>query len=442
MNGLIILIFALNLISSSLYGMLAGGRPNSISGGQNAFAGVVNPANAVWIEDRFDVGLFVVHQKSSFDNHDNNPLFNPGKLNLTYKANYLWTPDAAIHKRASFKGCVCSFSLAAYTTPGFVKVRTKEPIPIAGTTPIFVEDKTQGLSSIFSFKLNDNHSVGCSLDYFYLSHIRKGFQNADNPLRSVSPGHVTNNGKDHSQGLGLTLGWRWNINKSLAFGLAFIKKSYVGQFRKYRGYEPHHAHNFIPETIGGGFTCKFTEKMAGRFEVLWTGYGDLPNANNTLLPNGQLNTNKRGSNKSSGSGLQDAVFINLGLGLKVNAHLSLGAGLSHRIKQPRNSPYIISHGYIRQTIYNLVSVGANYKYCGNDFFLTASHGFENHQSGLMPKQLGGGKFSSKKAPTLFQLPGAICIKRSKILFCIIWPYISPPQENSTSSGPCRQLSGE
>lgn len=391
------LIFVLNLMSGIAYGVVAGGRPNAISGGHNAFAGVVNPANAVWIKDRFDIGLFLVHQKVSFNNHNNNPLFNPGKINQTYKVEYLSTGDAAIHKRGRVKGHECSISLAAYTTPGYTKIRTKKPIPITGKTPIFLEDKTQVISSIFSLKLNKNHSIGFSLDYFYLSHLRKGFQNANNPLRSVSPGHVTNNGMDHSHGLGLALGWRWNINKSLAFGLAFIKKSYVGQYRKYRGYEPHHAKNYIPETIGGGLTYQFTQKIAGRLEVIWTDFGNLPNSNNTILSSGKLNTNKRGSSKSPGAGLQDATFINLGLGYKVNPLLSFGVGLSHRIKLPRKSPYIISHSYRRQTIYNLVTFGANYNYHHHDFFLTLSHGFDNHQSGYMPEQIGGGKFSSKKS---------------------------------------------
>lgn len=390
------IIFVLNSINSYAYGVLAGGRPNTISGGQNAFAGVVNPANAVWIEDRFDIGFFLVHQKSSFNNQNDNPFFPPGKINLTYKAEYLVTADAAIHKRLKVKGYECSISLASYTTPGYLKLRTKKPFPIIGNTPIRIEDKTQVISSIFSLKLNKQHSIGFSLDYFYLSHRRNGFQNADNPLRSVSPGHVTNNGMDHSSGLGLSLGWRWNINKSLAFGLAFVKKSYVGQYRRYRGYEPHHAKNYIPETIGAGFTYRFTQKIAGRLEVLWTDFGNLPNSNNTILPNGKLNTHKRGSNKSPGSGLQDATVINVGLGYKVNSMLSLGAGFSHRIKIPRKSRYIISHSYIRQTIYDLITIGANFNYRHNDFFLTLTHGFENHQSGYMPSKIGGGKFSSNK----------------------------------------------
>lgn len=389
-------VFILIYIHNSAYGMLAGGRPNAISGGHNAFAGVVNPANAVWIEDRFDIGLFVIHQRSFLNNRDDNPLFPPGKINQTYKTEYLVTADAAIQKRFKVKEHDCSISLATYTTPGYAKLRTKEPIPIAGTTPILVESKTDVISAIFSLKLNEQHSIGISLDYFYLSHRRNGFQNADNPLRSVSPGHVTNNGMDHSEGIGFSLGWRWNITKSLAFGLAFVNKSYVGQFRRYRGYEPHHARNYIPETIGAGFTYRFTQKIAGRLEVLWTDYGNLPNSNNNVLPNGKLNTNKRGSNKSSGSGLQDATFINLGLGYQVNSMLSLGAGWSHRIKLQRKSPFIISRSYVRQTTYDLLTFGVDVIYHKHDFFLAVSHGFDNHQSGRMPKEIGGGKFSSKK----------------------------------------------
>ncbi len=237
MNLFLKLFFVLNLMSCTAYGMVAGGRPNSISGGHNAFAGVVNPANAVWIKDRFDVGVFLVHQKSTFNNLDDNPRFNSGKINQTYKAEHIYTGDFAIHKTGKFKGYECSLSLATYTTPGVVKARTKNPIPITGDTPVRILNKTEAISSIFSLKLNESHSIGFSLDYFYLTHLRNGFQHTDNSLRSVSPGYVTNNGKDHSQGLGLTIGWRWDISKTLTFGLAYIKKSYVGQFRKYRGYE-------------------------------------------------------------------------------------------------------------------------------------------------------------------------------------------------------------
>lgn len=390
------LTFAMCLFSVSLYGMVAGGRPNSISGGHNAFAGVVNPANAVWIKDRFDLGTFIVHQKSSLNNKDGNPLFNPGRTNQTYKANYIITADAAIHKLFTINCYECSFSLAAYTLPGYVKIRTKRPIPLIGDTPLRIQSRTQALSAIFSWKLGEEHSIGFSLDYLYLSHLRNGFQHADNTNRSVSPGHVTNNGTDHSEGLGLTLGYRWNITKQLDFGLAFIKKSHVGQFRRYRGYEPHHANNYIPETIGGGFTYKFNKQLAGRLEVLWTNSGNLPNSNNSILPNGHLNRNKRGSNKSPGTGLQDTTLINLGLGYKVNDSLSLGSGLSHRIKLKRKSPYIISRSYTRQIFFDLITFGVNYNYNHNDFFLTLSHGFENHQSGLMPPQIGGGHFSSMK----------------------------------------------
>ncbi|HRD54937.1 MAG TPA: hypothetical protein PLC42_00925 [Parachlamydiaceae bacterium] len=391
------IIFVLNVMNSPLYGILAGGRPNSISGGHNAFAGVVNPANAVWIEDRFDVGMFLIHQKSYLKNQDNNPFFPPGKINQTYKAHLLKTADAAIHKKMKVKEYECSLSLAAYTTPGVVEVRTKEPIALVGTTPIVIESKTQVVSSVFSLKLNEKHSVGISVDYFYLSHRRNGFQRADNPLRSVSPGSVTNRGTDHSSGMGFSLGWRWNINRALTFGFAFIKKSYVGQFRKYRGYEPRHATNFIPETVGAGFTYRFTKKIAGRLEVLWTHFGNLPNANNTILPNGELNRNKRGSNKSPGAGLQDATIINMGIGGKVNSTLAIGAGYSHRVKLPRKSPYIISRTYVRQTIYDLATLGVNLNYNRHDFFLTLTHGFKNCQSGYMPEQLGGGKFSSKRS---------------------------------------------
>lgn len=389
------------VIYATADGALAGGRPNAISEGQNAFAGVVNPANAVWIADRFDVGVFLVHQKSSLTNEDNNPFFPPGKIGLTHHSKYLFSPDCAIHKRFNLKGHDASLSLAAYSTPSQIKLRTKQPLPLSGTTPLFVTNKTEVLSAVFSFKIASGHSLGFSIDYFYFSHRRNGFQNSDNPLRSVSPGHVTNNGVDHSSGIGFSLGWRWNITENLKFGLAWIKKSYCGQYRKYRGYEPHHAKNYIPQTVGAGFSYRFTPKLAGRLEVLWVNLGNLPGANNNVLSNGQLNFNKRGSKKSPGPGLQDATYINLGIGYQLNEMLSLGVSYSHRIKLKRKHSTILSRTYILQTNYDILALGADFRYKKHNLFFIYSYSFKNRSSGLMPIEVGGGHFTGRKQQTSF-----------------------------------------
>lgn len=380
-------------------GMLAGGRPNAFSEGNNAFAGVVNPANAVWLKNRLDIGVFCVYQKSSYNNCENNPNFPLGKTDLTYKSRNIVTADVAIHKRFKLKigaqDFDSSFTLAFYAVPTIIKLRTKIPFPLSGTSPIRVYNKTQVMSAVFSLKLNPSHSIGFTIDYLYFSHLRNGFQNSDNARRSVSPGHVTNKGIDHSGGIGCSLGWRWNITNRLSFGSAWTKKSYGGQYRKYRGYEPHHAKNFTPQTLGAGFSYRLHERLAGRLEIFWSNFGNLPNANNNVLSNGKLNLHKRGSKKSPGAGLQDATFINVGMGYQWNSTIALGVGFSHRVKL-KNSSNILSHSYRLQTIYNVLSLGMHFKYEHHECFVVYSHGFKNHVSGYMPLELGGGKFKSEK----------------------------------------------
>lgn len=383
----------------SVEATLAGGRPNTFSQGNNAFAGVVNPANAVWIVNRFDIGVFWNYQKSTLNNKENTPGVPPGKTDLTYRSKNLYTADFAIHRHFPLSHNCHDYdftiSLASYTVPGVTKLKTKRNFPAQGTTPLEIQNKTDVLTAVFSLKLSDAYSVGLSVDYFNLSHLRNGFQNADNPLRSVSPGHVTNKGMDHSNGFGLTAGIRWNISKQLLFGAAWARKNYCGRFWKYRGFEPFHGKNYTPQTVGAGFTYRFNERWAGRLECLWSNQGNLPNANNSILPNGAINTNKRGSSKSPGPGLQDATFLNLGLGCRVNKHLSIGSGLSHRFK-PRFSSNFLSHSYRRQVIYNLISLGANFNYHKHDLFFVMTKGFNNHVSGRLPTSLGGRKFSSDR----------------------------------------------
>lgn len=388
------------MLISNTYGTLAGGRLNAFSEGQNAFAGVINPANAVWVPDRVDVGVYWVHQKSTINNKDNRPAFLPGKTDLTYHAKNILTGDIAGHKHVPL--CFgsgehdCSFSLAYYSTPTVVQLKTKEPIPALGTTPFKVNNKTDVISAVFSCKLCEAHSLGISIDYLMFSHQRGGFQNSDNPLRSVSPGHVTNKGYDHSGGFGGSIGWRWNITNRLKFGTAWTRKSFCGRYRKYRGYEPHHAKNYNAQIVGGGFSYFFTNRIAGRLEMIWTNLGNLPNANSNVLPNGQLNRHKRGSKKSPGPGLQDATFINLGLGYKWNDMFSTGAGFSHRIKLHQKKSNILSHTYTMQTIYNTLSLGATCNYEKHNLFLGFTYGFKNRVSGYRPPEAGGGKFIAER----------------------------------------------
>lgn len=397
---LLIYLLIINLShTAAAYGVLAGGRPNAFSGGLNALAGVVNPANAVWIADRIDIGTYWVYQKSSITNHNNNPIFPPGKTDLTHRSRNLFTVDAAIHKQIKLKigskDIDSSFSLAVYSLPSDVKLRTKKTIPITGTTPIMIRDKTEVISAVFSVKLNTCHSIGMTIDYFYLTHRRDGFQNSDNPHRSVSPGHVTNNGKDHSSGMGCSIGWRWKVTEKLDFGAAWSRKSDCGQFRRYRGYEPRHAKNYTSQLVGAGFTCRFTSKLAGRLEVIWVNLGNLPAANDNVLSDGRLNLHKRGSNKSPGPGLNDATYVNAGIGYQLASTLSVGLGFSHRIKLRKSSNFI-SHTYMLQTIYDILSIAANFRYKKHDFFLSFSYGFRNSVSGVMPIEVGGGRFSAEK----------------------------------------------
>lgn len=386
---------------------LAGGRPNAISGGQNAFAGVVNPANALWVPDRFDVGAYWLHQKSHLNNQDNNPLFIPGKANFTYKTSNLYTFDAAIKKKFELKLGLYdwegSVSLAFYTAPSLLKLRTKVPMPIAGTSPLRVLGRTDVISTIFALKCSSDQSVGISFDYFYLSHYRYGFQHTDNPVRSVSPGHVTNNGTDHSSGLGVSIGWRWNITPRLEFGAAWSNKCYCGQFRRYRGFEPFHAQNFNAQTFGAGIGYRFTEKLAGRIEALWINLGNTPQANDTVLSNGTLNPHKRGSNQSPSVGLRDATFLSAGMGYLFHPDFSMGVGFGYRIRAPRHSSNILVHTYMFQTVYNVLSVGANYKFNQHEFYMGYSYAFKNKVSGKMPTLLGGGRFTADKYNTLLSI---------------------------------------
>lgn len=173
------------------------------------------------------------------------------------------------------------------------------------------------------------------------------------------------------------------------------EKNYCGRYRKYRGFEPFHAQNYTPQSIGAGLNYTFTSKLAGQLEVLWVQLGNLPQANNNVLPDGSLNLNKRGSKKSPGPGLQNATFINVGIGYQLTKKLTGGLGFSHRISL-RKTPNFLSHTYTIQTIYEILSLGVYYSHQKYNMFLGVTYGFKNKVSGFLPQELGGGEFSGEK----------------------------------------------
>jgi len=79
--------------------------------------------------------------------------------------------------------------------------------------------------------------------------------------------------------------------------------------------------------------------------------------------------------------------------------LAVGVGFSHRLKFPRRTSNILSHTYTLQTIYDVLSLGANLDYQKHNLFLSLAYGFRNSVSGFMPIEVGGGRFTGEKQNT-------------------------------------------
>ena len=92
-----------------------------------------------------------------------------------------------------------------------------------------------------AYKINDQHSVGVSLQVAYQQFSAWGLNNFDNPGFSASPGKVTRKGREDSWGFGLSAGWQGQLTDSLTLGVVYNSKIDMDDFIKWANSTGTHA---------------------------------------------------------------------------------------------------------------------------------------------------------------------------------------------------------
>ncbi|WJW76192.1 outer membrane protein transport protein [Thiohalobacter sp. IOR34] len=124
-----------------------------------------------------------------------------------------------------------------------------------------------------AWKLNENHSVGASLQIGYQRFraygigLFKGFSSNQNK--------VTNNGDDDAWGAGLRVGWTGQITDSLTLGASAASKIYMQKFDTYKGLFAEQGDFDVPANLSLGIAFKATPKTTLAIDVQRIFYGDV-----------------------------------------------------------------------------------------------------------------------------------------------------------------------
>jgi len=140
-----------------------------------------------------------------------------------------------------------------------------------------------------SYKINEDHSVGISLQVAYQqfkAHGVDAFTSSTGPANgqvSKSPDNMTRKGRDDSWGYGVSLGWQGDfMNDRLTIGAVYNSKISMDDFDDYKGFFAEGGNLDVPENYGIGLAFKATEDLLIGFDVQQINYSGVDSIGNKL----------------------------------------------------------------------------------------------------------------------------------------------------------------
>lgn len=397
------------LASVKTLGMAATG----IAYPQDALAAAFNPAGAVEICDRIDIGFTWAQDKGHSRIHGNELpeqilAFLGGPVNGTFngfKQSNAWNPDFGINKRL---GCDNEWAVGLVVfNRNYQKTTFDKPFVLLGTSNPGLEYINETASAVIAYRINECHNIGLNINLQGERLKVNGLEHVGNPLfpglQTVHPGHVTNKGYDYAFGWGVTLGWQWHITDCLTFGLTYQPQTSMTKLKKYDGFI-HKGKLDVPAIYSGGIAWRFCDCATIAFDVQhydWNGVRNLhkPLLHTETVDNVEVEVlEPLGSKNGPGFGFRSQTFYRLGIDYNINCDWTIRAGYRYGNTPIRPSQTIVNQLTL-DTPENFFTCGFSYRpNCNNEISGFFAWGFEKtikgkHSipEGFPPNGFGGGE---------------------------------------------------
>lgn len=297
-----------------------GGITYSYAGETTALGG--NPAHALALGDRYDVGVdfFTATAKSILRGNDLGP-------DETYESDgrsYYMIPQGGFSKRLGPDWAFGVTMLSAGLGPDY----DGSPYERFGSSNrVSMYLASTSIVSALAYRLTDAVTLGASLNTGYQILEIKGLQFLANDAFSVSPEHVTNQGKDGVFTFGASVGFTWRVTPWLTAGGAYRSKNFNAQHDEYRGLVARGGKLELPSIYGGGIAIEPVKGLVVAVEAQRYTYRSETAFRNGLekFEQGQ----RLGGNDGPGFGFQDQNAYKLGVSYQATPRLALRAGFAY-----------------------------------------------------------------------------------------------------------------
>ncbi len=230
-----------------------------------------------------------------------------------------------------------------------------------------------------SFKVNDNHSIGASLNVVYQRFKATGLSDFRFFTRSGTTSNLTDLGYDDSYGFGVKLGWTGKVSDTVTLGATYQSRTHMKKFNKYKELFAEGGDFDIPAHYSIGLAWEATPKTTIAFDVQHIDYSSVKSISNSN--NAQLGNTFLGDDDGKGFGWDDMTIFKLGVEHKLNKSLTLRAGISHA-EQPVGSNDTDFNLVAPAVVEDHLTLGATWTMDnGSEVSAFYMHAFENSVSG-------------------------------------------------------------
>ncbi|MFZ0255874.1 MAG: outer membrane protein transport protein [Gammaproteobacteria bacterium] len=256
--------------------------------------------------------------------------------------------------------------------------------------PTGVDLIQMAIALTYSRQLTERHAVGITPIFAIQRFKAEGLQPFTQigpdgqPLFSVSPQNVTNNGFDYSYGGGVRVGWLGTVADGLDLGVSYQTKLYMTDFDNYKGLFADGGGFDIPAVLNVGAAYKLTPKITLAFEYDRIFYSDVESLNNsnnekpTLKP---LEDNRLGANDGLGFGWEDINVYKFGAQYDYSDDWAFRLGYSHS-DEPFKGAQALFNILAPATVTDHLTAGLTYRFGGgHEINLAYMHAFENEIEG-------------------------------------------------------------
>lgn len=352
----------------------------AVATSENTMNAGTNPASLSNVNAGWDIGadLFMPDRTSTFTA--------PSPAQGVYDGNekdLFLIPEGGYKKQLNDKHSV---GVVVYGNGG-MNSSYDRAVPLFGTSKAGINLEQLIVAPTWSMKINENNSVGASVNLAYQQFKATGLQNFG--VMTPTGGDV---GTDSSSGIGATVGWQGKLSPTVTAGVAYRSRTDMGKLDKYKGLFAEQGDLDMPAAITAGIAWQATPKTLVAADVQQIQYSKIkamanPNTMITATPT------PLGADDGPGFGWKDQTVYKLGVKHQVKPNFAVLAGYNHG-KTPLQTSQTFFNVLAPATVEDHVSLGGEWE-LKNKAHVAAvyTHALSNDVNGSnsIPAGFGGGE---------------------------------------------------